>query len=210
MDSPYEMPSGCAIRAPAGPGANGFISFIALHLDGRHRARGRRADRRALGDERLPEGGAQPHALGRSRTSRSARQHGAMPDWQRRAAMARQQPARGGRRAVRRAQAMLARGTSTAASWCAASTRARRRRSPTIAEHMRAGRSHDLHARRIRHRARRRARARARRARRRQDHRRRCPGGTVTPAGMLPRLKKLSRRRHLRGRNVRVRQRRSR
>ena len=41
-------------------------------LDGRHRARRRGADRRAVGDERLPAGAAQPHPVASRRTSRSA------------------------------------------------------------------------------------------------------------------------------------------
>ena len=63
MDWPYELQIGWRYTGPAVRAAEPFISFISAASMAASPSASR-ADHRPVGDERLPEGGARPHALG--------------------------------------------------------------------------------------------------------------------------------------------------
>ncbi len=77
------------------------VHFVHFHdLDAWHRPRCGGADRRAVGHERLPEGSAGPHAVG-SRPYRGHRPGAASPDWHKTAAEAMRNRGSGGGGALR-------------------------------------------------------------------------------------------------------------
>jgi hypothetical protein len=83
-----------ATPAPAGPGGATASSPSSRRVDAGHRAGRGRADHRAERDERLPEGGARPHAQrDRAHRDSSTPSGGALADWQATAAAGGARPA---------------------------------------------------------------------------------------------------------------------
>ena len=209
---PYELQIGWRYTRAGRAGRRNALHLVHLRrLDARHRARRGGADHRAVGDERLPEGGARPHASrDGARRGVRRRRRGARRLACRGRTAARRHPAGASARrpsSLRRRWSRAA--TTCAARSCAASCRTRRRRVTDLAAQLKDTVLAQPDARRLGHRARRRTGAPARRARGRPGHHRRA--GRPGHAGRRGAAAEAAhRRRHLRCRPLRVRQRRSR
>ena len=133
MSLPYELQIGWRYTRAGRTGRrNGFISFISGRLDARHRAGRGRADHRAVGDERLPEGGARPHAVGdRARRGVRAARRGAARLASQRDGGASEPAGASARRPSSPRRRWWRAATTCAAPSCAASRRPTKPRSPT-------------------------------------------------------------------------------